>query len=89
MSKAKLKTIARDAIITKRRQVPLLVERGEDGFYIVECPLFDGCYSQGRTIDEALKNIREVILMILEDRGAKDVLKNYKPRELSLHTITV
>ena len=76
-------------INTKRRQLPLLVERGEDGFYVVECPLFDGCYSQGRTIDEAIRNIKEVILMILEDKSAKDILKSYKPRELSLHTITV
>ncbi len=46
------------------RRLPLLVEKGEDGFYVVECPLFEGCYTQGKTIDEALRKIREVIRMI-------------------------
>lgn len=70
-------------------QLPLFVERGEDGFYVVECPLFEGCYSQGKTLDEALKNIREVIRMILEEKRAKQLLKSYHPKEISLHTITV
>ncbi len=71
------------------RRLPLLVEKGEDGFYVVECPLFEGCYTQGKTIDEALRNIREVIGLILEEKRAKDILKNYNPEEVSLHTIAV
>ena len=71
------------------RQIPVLVEKGEDGFYIVECPLFDGCFTQGKTIDEALKNIREVIDLILEEKRSREILKSYKPQEISLHTIIV
>lgn len=71
------------------QKLPLLVERGEDGFYVVECSLFEGCYSQGKTIDEALCNIREVIGMIIEEKRNKEILKNYKPLEISLHTIAV
>lgn len=71
------------------RRLPLLVEKGEDGFYVVECPLFDGCYSQGKTLDEALRNIKEVIQLILEEKKSKEILKSYHPEEISLHTITV
>ncbi len=71
------------------RQLPLLVEKGEDGFYVVECPLFEGCYSEGRTIDEALRNIREVIEMILEEKEAQRIIKSYHLKEISLHTITL
>jgi len=71
------------------RQIPLLVEKGEDGFYVIECPVLRGCYTQGKTIDEALKNIREVIDLILEEKENRMILKNYRPVELSLHTITV
>ena len=71
------------------RRLPLLIEKGEDGFYVVECPLFEGCYSQGKTIDEALRNIKEVIQLILEERKSKEILKNYHSEEISLHTITV
>lgn len=70
-------------------QLPLFVEKDEDGFYVVECPLFEGCYAQGKTLDEALKNIREVISLIIDEKESRDVLKSYRPRELSLHTITI
>ena len=70
-------------------QLPLFVEKDEDGFYIVECPLFEGCYSQGRSLDKALKNIREVIELILEEKDNYKILHSYKPREISLHTITL
>lgn len=75
--------------ILKDRKVPLLVERGDSGFYVVECPLFEGCYTQGKTLDEALHNIREVISLILEEKRAQKVIKNYNPKEISLHTIAV
>ena len=76
-------------IYHSERQIPLLVEKGEDGFYVVECPILKGCYAQGKTIDEALRNIREVIDLILEEKENRMILKNYRPAELSLHTITV
>jgi predicted RNase H-like HicB family nuclease len=48
-------------------QVTVFIEKDEDGFYVVECPLFEGCYSQGKTVDEALRNIREVVHLIIEE----------------------
>ena len=54
---------------------------------MVECPVFDGCYSQGKTLDEALRNIREVIEMVLEEKKNRELLEAYHPIELSLHTI--
>jgi predicted RNase H-like HicB family nuclease len=46
---------------------PILVEQDEDSIYIVSCPVFKGCHSYGKTIDEAMNNIQEVIEMYLED----------------------
>jgi predicted RNase H-like HicB family nuclease len=70
-------------------QVPVFIEKDEDGFYVAECPLFEGCYSQGKTVDEALRNIREVIYLIVEEKRNRGILRTYHPRELSLHTITL
>jgi len=53
---------------TKKVHLPVLVEKGEDGFFVVECPILRGCYTQGKTIDEALKNIHEVIELCLEEQ---------------------
>jgi len=71
----------------KNQPFPVIVEKDEDDFYVVECPLFKGCYSQGKSLDEALKNIREVIEICLEEKENQEILKTYKPKELSLHTI--
>lgn len=76
-------------IIAKNKQFPVFVEKDESGFYVVECPLFKGCYSQGKTLDEALSNIREVIELCLEEKKNVEILKWYHPLEISLHTISV
>jgi predicted RNase H-like HicB family nuclease len=55
----------------------------------VECPILEGCYSQGKTIHEALQNIREVIELLLEEKASRDILKAYRPADISLHTITI
>lgn len=70
-------------------QVPIFVEKDEDGFYVVECPLFSGCYTQGKTLDEALSNIREAIELVLEEEENQERLESYRPSEVSLHTITI
>ena len=53
---------------------PVVIEKDEDGYYIVSCPLFKGCYTYGETIEEALENLKEVIEMCLEE--AEDNLEN-------------
>ncbi|MFH1055551.1 MAG: type II toxin-antitoxin system HicB family antitoxin [Candidatus Altiarchaeota archaeon] len=73
----------------KGLQFPVVVEKDEDGFYAVECPILEGCYSQGKSLDEALKNIREVIEVCLRENETKKFLKTYQPVEFSFHTICV
>jgi predicted RNase H-like HicB family nuclease len=46
---------------------PVDIEIDEDGIYIVSCPLFKSCHADGRTIDEALVELREVVEMCIED----------------------
>jgi predicted RNase H-like HicB family nuclease len=41
------------------RQV--IIFRGEDGYWVAECPSLPGCLSQGKTKEEAIGNIREAI----------------------------
>jgi predicted RNase H-like HicB family nuclease len=68
----------------KRLHLPIIVELDEDGYYIVSCPLFKGCHSYGETIDEALKNIREVISMCLEETKIEELNKFVGFRELEV-----
>ena len=43
-----------------------IIFRGEDGFWVAECPSLPGCISQGETREEAVKNIREAIQLYIE-----------------------
>lgn len=47
--------------------LPVLIETDEDGIFIVSCPVFKACHSYGKTVDEAMENIKEVIEMCLEE----------------------
>lgn len=44
----------------------VILEKGEDGYYVAHCPSLKSCWSQGKTRDEALKNIQEAIELYLE-----------------------
>lgn len=68
---------------------PVVVEKDEDNSYVVECPLFAGCYSSGKTLDQALKNIKEVISLCLEEKENKSKLKNYSFSDISLHSVSI
>lgn len=50
-----------------KRHFPIIIEHDRDGVFIVECPVLKGCRSYGRTVDEALENIREAIEVCVMD----------------------
>ena len=62
------------------------MEKGEDGFFVVECPLFSGCFTQGKTIDEAMANIREAIELVLEEKENQVRLDAYTRDEMIMET---
>ena len=47
-------------------KVKVILERGEDGYYSARCPALRSCWSQGKTREEALFNIREAVELFLE-----------------------
>ncbi|MCC6037574.1 MAG: hypothetical protein LASZOEIN_001727 [Candidatus Fervidibacter sp.] len=50
----------------QKLHLPVIIERDENGVFVAECPVLKGCYTQGETLEEAMKNIREVIQMHIE-----------------------
>ena len=47
-------------------KIKIVLEEQEEGGYTVYVPALQGCISQGETVEEALKNIREAIELYLE-----------------------
>jgi predicted RNase H-like HicB family nuclease len=55
----------------------VIVERDEDGLYVGEVSQLQGCYSQGKTLDELMQNMKEVIALCLEDLSTLDVMPEF------------
>ena len=55
-------------------KLSVTIDRDEDGVWVVECPSIPGCVSQGKTKQEALKNVEEAITLCLEVRAERGIL---------------
>ena len=71
-------------VTVKKLRFPVIVEVDEDGYYIVSCPIFKGCHTYGKTIEEALENIKEVIEMCLEEEELDENLTFVGYREVEI-----
>lgn len=50
----------------KKLKLPVVITEDEDGYFVAEVPVLPSCFTQGKTKEEALSNIREVIQLCLE-----------------------
>lgn len=51
--------------------IKVILERGEDGYIVAHCPALKSCWSQGKTREEALRNIREAVKLYLEPQPSQ------------------
>jgi predicted RNase H-like HicB family nuclease len=49
-----------------KQRYTVILEKEDDGGYHLFCPTLPGCHSQGKTVEEALANIKEAIELYLE-----------------------
>lgn len=52
----------------KEYKFTVVIERDEDGRYVVTCPTLQGCYSDGATYEEAMANIKDAIDLAIASR---------------------
>ena len=62
--------------------IKVVVETVEDGYFVAHVPALKSCWSQGKTREEALQNIREAIDLYLEPKP--DELKDRDVVELAV-----
>jgi predicted RNase H-like HicB family nuclease len=58
--------------------------RDEDGMVVADCPAIPGCVSQGKTEEEAERNIREAIQACLEVRAEKGMPLTVTTRQVEV-----
>lgn len=81
-------SLGRDVII-RSMIFHVVIDKDEDGWFIVECPSLPGCVSQGKSEQEALENIKEAITAWLwaEDQKALSSLPPPRASEAVLVTV--
>ena len=52
--------------------------------WVVECPSIPGCVSQGKTKEQALKNIKEAIALCLEVRAERGLPLTVETRQIEV-----
>lgn len=51
----------------------VIIEQGEDGYYISDVVELSGCHTQGKTIDELMERTKEAIRLCLEEQKDKEI----------------
>jgi predicted RNase H-like HicB family nuclease len=66
-------------------KVTIIIEKDESGYYAY-CPGLRGCHTQGDSLDEVLKNIKEAVELYIEtlDEEEKRILLNKEILTISL-----
>ena len=76
--------------VSKIYEFPVVVERDEKNFYFGYVPALQGCYTQGKTLAETFDNLKEVIVLHIEDRiKAKEIIPKRKSISLTSLEVTV
>ncbi len=51
------------------REFTVIIEQGEEGYYVADVPEFKGCHTQAKSLDELMKRVKEAIILCLEAHG--------------------
>jgi len=68
-------------------QFTVILEPGENGYIVAHCPALKGCWSQGKSENEALANIKDAIEGWLEaeaEKASSEVSKEAKVRQVAV-----
>ncbi len=71
------------------REFYVIIEEGEDGYYVAEVPQLRGCYTQAKTLDELMARVKEVTRLCLEDEGQEFASLGVKTRIVGIQKISV
>ncbi|MEM1514364.1 MAG: type II toxin-antitoxin system HicB family antitoxin [Candidatus Thermoplasmatota archaeon] len=70
-----------------RYKLSVIIEKDEYGYFAF-CPELQGCYTQGETYEEIIKNIKDAIKLHIEDRLANNE-EIPQPELTSLTTVEI
>ena len=70
----------------ENRSFVVLIEQDEEGLFVAKVPDIPGCYTQGKTVEQAMDRIKEAIQVCLEaEKEAFPSLKFIGLQQVELH----
>lgn len=74
----------------KRKHIfQIIIEQDEAGYFVAECPALRACYSQGKTYEEVIENIKDVIARCLDDLKASRKRIPKQPNIIGIERVQV
>jgi predicted RNase H-like HicB family nuclease len=74
----------------KRKHVfQVIIEQDEAGYFVAECPALKACYTQGKTYEEVIENIKDVIALCLEEMKAQKKRIPKQPEIIGVQRVEV
>jgi predicted RNase H-like HicB family nuclease len=74
----------------ERYRFQVVIEQDEDGYYVAHVPALKACYTQGKTFEEAMENIREVIAMCVQELREDGVeIETQYPEVIGIKTVEI
>lgn len=68
----------------------VIIEQDEDGYYVADVPALRGCHAQGKTFEEAIEQVREVILMCVQEMREDGIeIEAHYPEVIGLKTLEI
>ena len=67
----------------------VIVEQDEAGYFVAECPALKACYTQGRTYEEVIANIKDVIALCVTDLKRKGKRMPRQPEIIGITRVEV
>jgi predicted RNase H-like HicB family nuclease len=65
------KTTIAASTLMREYQFPVVIEYDpEEDVYLADCPLLQGCYTDGKSYEEALENIKDALRLCIASRLA-------------------
>lgn len=84
---ASVVTRQREGVAGMTYKVSVIIERDEFGYYAF-CPELEGCQSQGDSLDEVMKNIKEAIELYMETLSEEEIKQSIS-KEILTTTLEV
>jgi predicted RNase H-like HicB family nuclease len=78
-----------------KKQFKVIIEHGNDGYFVASVPALPGCYTQAKTLGQLNKRVREAIELCLEviqnDPQYRQRVKEFssEPVFVGLETVTL